>query len=667
MTKEMKKILFIGILLIGLLTNAQNNKYTTYRVLDYETVTSIAKKLEVTTHVLLYLNPDAKGGINIDEVLIIPNKNYVKEAIIKKTEPLVIKDSIIDGVLYHTVKPSETIYSLSRKYKVSKRNTRKLNNLSSSEIAINQVLKFPTDLPNCCTKKIQKKRKVVKTNIQSAEVTTDDYIYYTVKDHETLYGISKKYKVSESKLKALNPIIGEGLEIEMILRIPKHVTDETVSKIDTLQAVDTIKVEPKYILHKVRAKEGFFRLKQLYGISKEEILKANPKLKDGLKLGMEIRIPEKNESFFIEGVLKRKVLNVVMMLPIKATDSIPFSEKTKASKKLNNVIDFYLGSLMALDSVKKKGLSVNLKVFDTKNSDFVVNSILSSYDFNATDVVIAPIKFSQFKKLALRLESKEIPVLSPFSKKDHGSIGVKNTIQNSAPDSVLANSMISYIRENYNGQKLIIVADEKRPKPNFNIEWVKKELLKDTIKDVAVIRMDEDGIIKHQYFVENIDEEKENWVILASNKEVTSSITVGNLAVFSDKFKIKLFSLVKPTNIDHNIKSGYKILYKDLNKLNFQYPTISFIDEENPKVSLFNKTYRAQYGSVPTLFSYKGFDTTYDMLIRLASCDVNSNSFLLGKSYRMSSQFDYSMDELTIVNKGVFFVRYHNYKVEKVY
>ncbi|HIP27125.1 MAG TPA: LysM peptidoglycan-binding domain-containing protein, partial [Flavobacteriaceae bacterium] len=160
----MKKILFILILFIGFSVFSQKSKYDTYRVSKGETITSIARKLGITPYDLIKLNPDATNGINIDEVLIVPSKNTPINKIstntktttkpqisnIKINKGLVkAKDSIVDGFLYHTVKPLETVYSLSSKYNVSKRKVRRLNKLNKNgDISVGQVLKFPTSLKN---------------------------------------------------------------------------------------------------------------------------------------------------------------------------------------------------------------------------------------------------------------------------------------------------------------------------------------------------------------------------------------------------------------------------------------------------------------------------------------------------------------------------------------
>ncbi len=661
---NMKKLILIVILLIGIIGNSQNKKYTTYRVSQHETISSIARKLGITPYDLLKLNPDANDGISIDEVLIIPNKKHTKNLVLESQITMKEKDTIVDECLYHKVKPSETIYFLSSKYKISKRKVRKINKLNrKGDISIGQILKFPLSLIQ-----YDKKEVVVKSfeNINKEDnIEQKNTFKYKVNEHDTLFSITQKYNVTEEKLKDLNPSLKDGLKAEMEILIP-FINGAEVKEALLIPE----KEEIKYKKHVVKAKEGFFRLKQQYGISKEELIKVNPELEKGLKTGMEIKIPIRVENnLMVDGDLHGKTVNLVMLMPFNIKEDSSFSNKTKTAKKLNNVIDFYLGSLMALDSLKSKGLSVNVKVFDTKKSDFVVNKIMNNYDFNSTDLVIAPIKINRFKIVANQLQSKKIPVISPISKKNYSSIGISNCIQNTPTNELLTDSVLSYIKESYSDQKVLIIADETKQNTveDYDINLISSQLKKDSnIKEVTVIRM-KDGYIERELFEKNIVNNKNNWVLLASVKPSTTSIAVNNLAVFSSDYRIKLFSLKKPKNLELS-SENFLLKNKYLNKLKFQYPELNFVDYNDESIIDFNMKYNKKFGNIPSKYSYKGFDATYDALIRIANFNDIQEAFKAGKSYRTITKFDYKpVYSNDFVNKGVYFVRYNNYNIEKVF
>jgi len=659
----MKKQTIILILsfFIATILYAQEKKYTTYRVVDDETISSIARKLGITPYDLLKLNPDAKDGIDIDEVLIIPNAKYKANEIkvikvetpkIEETPTQVVelkrvayaKDSIRRGYLYHTVRPQETIYSLCKKYRVSKRKARKLNGLKKkSMLSIGQVLKFPTKLRDT-------KPEVAK--VVEPIYDTEKYIKYDVKPQDTYYSLTRSYNVTKQQLIETNPKLSEGLKAGDYILIPKAV--EYVAENEVVETIITYKT------HKVVAKEGFYRLKQKYGVTEEELIALNPKLKKGLKIGMEIRIPVKvkvEENLMYEGSIEGKELNVVMMLPFKADQSNTFSSKKGVF--LNKVTDFYLGALIALEDLKKKGLSVNLKVFDTKNKSTQVAQIVNSYDFSKTDVVIGPMVFSRFKEAAAVLKSKNIPMISPIAKKDHGQIMGGNVVQNTASAKQQQNRILDFIKTRYTNQNIVIITD-KKTKENKELVELKAYLQQNsTIKNVVVLHM-KDGYIKRTLFEKNIKKKKENWVILFSGEGATSSVAVDNLGVYPKEFKITLFGLKKPKNID-KIKTHF------LNRLTFHYPATSFVNEDNVAVSTFKEKYKNKNGAMPSEFSYKGYDTTYDALIRLANNYELAKAFQAGKSKRLESRYNYKLKPSQgFLNEGVFIVKYDNYHLKEV-
>ena len=148
--------------------------------------------------------------------------------------------------------------------------------------------------------------------------------------------------------------------------------------------------------------ETFFSLSNMYGVSKEELIAENPELKDGVKEGMLLKIPNvihENEALFTDRIYPEKMLNIAMMLPFKRkNDTLDF----KNDKLLKITTDFYLGSLIAIDSLKKQGLSIHLKVYDTENSAFVSDKLSKRSEFNNYDAsyrTIIPKKcISSFKK-----------------------------------------------------------------------------------------------------------------------------------------------------------------------------------------------------------------------------------------------------------------------------
>ncbi|UTW60838.1 LysM peptidoglycan-binding domain-containing protein [bacterium SCSIO 12741] len=111
------------------------------------------------------------------------------------------------------------------------------------------------------------------------------YYLHQVEKGNTLYSISKMYSIKIKDLLRENPQLEEGLKVGQVIRIP-------VKKVDTkVSGNNTPTVSGADLIHEVQQGETMYKLTRKYQVTEEELQAANPELKDGLKLGMKLKIP----------------------------------------------------------------------------------------------------------------------------------------------------------------------------------------------------------------------------------------------------------------------------------------------------------------------------------------------------------------------------------------
>ena len=223
----------LSLLLLFLVTFSifsQEKKYTTYQAQQGETLESITRKLGITPHDLLQLNPDLKDGVTENQLLIIPNKNY--NPVLKSKSG----DYIKNGFLFHKVLPKENYYRLKKEFGVPKRILRRHNlALRTDDLKAGQIIKIP----------VKKGYQ-----LESIVVKVDATKPYLVRPKETKYSISRRYGISIERLEELNPEIKDGLKIAQIIKVP-----------DTTEIPD---IEEDYVFHKVEKGETLFSLSQIF-------------------------------------------------------------------------------------------------------------------------------------------------------------------------------------------------------------------------------------------------------------------------------------------------------------------------------------------------------------------------------------------------------------------
>jgi len=191
-----------------------------------ESFYTIAQKYNLSVANLKKFNPD----INPNKLQIGTKLNLKKTKIIpEKTEnnnSIVIEN--IEETVYHKVKKGETLSTIAAKYNLGLSVLKKMNPNVSSKIQIGQklIVKKAIEKPIVVEEPKPKSENIVP--VESLEIEdhieeVDDSgdITHVVVKGETLYSISKIYKVKISKLKALNKSVGDKLSIGHVLLIKK--------------------------------------------------------------------------------------------------------------------------------------------------------------------------------------------------------------------------------------------------------------------------------------------------------------------------------------------------------------------------------------------------------------------------------------------------------------
>ena len=567
-------------------------KFRSHRVQEGETVYSISKKYNVSEKQIYKLNPDTKKGIGLGSIIILPS------------EDIILQGSTEVKFKKHKVRRKETLFSISKKYGVSVDDLKKYNkHLYAKPLKKGEKLQIPLIPKNATT-------PIVNTEEAGEEQTTTEVgaDKHMVAAKETRYGIARKFGISIPELEALNPDMPANLPIGTILNVPATAVTETA----------TIE-ETEFDFYEVLPKEGFYRLKVKLGLSQDEIVALNPYANDGLKEGMILKIPKEisetleanpNLVDLENGIVNTSKKRLAVMLPFQLrkmnSDSVSVQQDLMKSNRLLRVsLDFYSGVLMAAEFAKDKGISTYIDVIDTEGNAEYVTSAIQDKNWEATDAVIGPLLSKNVERAASLLEDENVPVFSPLSNKTMRL--TSNMFQTLPNDALLEEQMIAYLVENVGDKNVIIISDKGRTK--------QKQALLNALPNAKTLSPREKGFLYVVDIEKQIDKTKENWVVLETNDPVILSNVVGLLNGMPEQQKIRLFTTDKNDGYDyHDISNMH------LAKLGFTFPSVRkgyvYSDKD-----AFVVSYKNTYGVLPNHYAVRGFDLTYDILLRLASDD----------------------------------------------
>ncbi len=203
-----------------------------YVVQKGDSLWSIARKLNTSVAELKSLNNLTSNNLSIGQVLKTPSSN---------TEN--------DNQITYTVVKGDSLYKIAQKFNVTVQDLINLNNLTSTNLSVGQVLK-------------------VKGTVPSKEETT-----YTVVKGDSLYAIANKYKVSVQDIIDANNLKSTALSVGQKLIIPTQITND---------------------LYTVKSGDSLYKIANQYGVTVEDLKKENNLTNNNLSVGQVLKIPSTN-------------------------------------------------------------------------------------------------------------------------------------------------------------------------------------------------------------------------------------------------------------------------------------------------------------------------------------------------------------------------------------
>lgn len=599
----------------------------------------------------------------------------------------------IDGKNYyiHIVRQGETLFSISKAYSVSQIEIAMENPDIYLGLQVDQALKIP-----------------IKGQEISSGDEDDNYIYHVVRRRETLTSLTRKYKVKLQEILAANPDIEEDISVNQVVLIPK----KRISNIGQTPSDDS----DRFIYHEIQPREGFFSLRRQYGVSEEIVRRFNPdQTEDGLKLGTIIRIPKDPTDTTLatepphQQVVEveeetidytdtpaetpsvvcdtfeynkwRDVYNVALLLPFTQTvesqpedtlvsemdQQLRENEKNDKPERISpqtaNFLNFYQGALIALDSLKDLGISINLSVYDTERSVEHVQEILNENDLQEANLIIGPAYTECLQPVADFASEHRIPMVSPLSR--------NNYLLERNPYLFQANpSFMTQLQEFVNiidfcgGHNIVLVHEAD----STNIAMVNsfKEMISNRISSCPSSRLIHFKEVSYkpgspapdvqERISHSLAHDRKNFILVPSNNEAFVSDLLGNLQTLSTvhKYPISLYGFPSWQRF-RNVQVDY------LYQLELHLFTPFFVNYSDPMVKSFIAKYRDAFRAEPSQYAYQGFDVMLNFLTAMKKYGIDFQYCISNhKQNLLQSKFNFKQDNSLsgFENRAVHMIQY---------
>ncbi|WP_339654378.1 LysM peptidoglycan-binding domain-containing protein [Flavobacterium frigidarium] len=639
-------------------------KTLTHKVEKGETITQIAQKYQVTPFDIYQLNPDAQTGLRADSVLLIP-ANSDGKSILTSSKSATVSTAASAAVAgtTHLVMPKETLYGIKKQYNVSEQALIEANpEILVDGLKIGMLLKIPSkgavkDDVKVTTRKQEKA-------IKKAEETA---VYHDVLPKETKYSISRQYGITIEQLEKLNPEVVTNLPIGYKLLIKGKRSAVIDSKVitaptDVYKEVKTNAVVkdsvPQYIAYEVQPKETLYSLSKMFDISQRELLELNPELNAGVTIGMFIKAPTKNYVTAVEGKKEYVSLNkniasgkrkrLAMLLPFNvsaADEDVNASgySRLKKDKFLNMTLDFYAGALIAIDSAKTLGLPIDVEIYDseeTKNSSNVL-ALIKANNLQTANAIVGPFYQSNAEVAAQALVENNVPVVSPLSK-DVGN-AFPNLYQSIPNNETVKNTMFNYMRSQ-NGNIMAVVDKKKESILSY---------LREYQPGVPLVEFKDNGSVSAESLKGMLVKGRMNYVVMETANTWMIKTTISAMLSSMSSYQVQLVILEPNETLDFE-----EIKFTNLTKLKLMYPSVTR-DNVSPEAAIFDKNYKKINNVYPSDYATRGFDVTFDTMMRLVQNVKFEQTIKTVATDRIENKFEYyKKNDGGYTNKGVHIMYY---------
>lgn len=649
-------------------TSAKQDKYVKHTVAQGETITMIAQKYKVTPYDIYKLNPDSQKGIELNSVLLIPPTaaKPTFSAVPKQTSP-----KTTGNPTTHLVKPKETLFSLSRQYGVTVDAIKSANaELLKDGLKIGQTIKIPSaeasqetyqkpPVEKPVTEPKETPKPVVKTEVKP-EIVKGNSTYHIIEPKETKYGISKKYGMTIQELERLNPAIVNEFPVGLKLVVsgnpevkPVVETNKVREETPKSPAVSTKKYLEEYV---VRPKETISSIASDFGMTEQELIALNPELKKGVKLGMILRVPKgqrkepikKEQGNLLKNMNTNARKQLALLLPFNISkiesDTVNSTQaRLKKDKFLNMTLDFYSGALMAIDSARVLGMNVDIKILDsqeTKNTSNVA-TLVTDQKLNTMDAVIGPFYQANVEKLAEMLQSTNTPVISPLSKESGKKFS--NLYQSMPSLEQMRASIFEFM--NNKGGNVVAVVDPKKGSV--------KQYLQENQAGTRIIGLTAKNTFSADSLKVCLKKDKMNYVVLASESTGMILATTNAMLAFQKDYQVQLVIMEPNETLDFE-----EISLTRLTKLKLLYPSLTR-PNESVEANQFDAKYKKLNKIIPNAFAIRGFDVTFDTLLRLSQEKTFEQTIQSDDSEQIESKFNYNANSTYgYSNSGIYILYY---------
>ncbi len=667
-----------------------------------ESLEDIAKRYDWDANVLKKTNTEVTGKLSEGTLLYYPASRTSSNSTSSNSDVAKTASFEVPDTHTHIVRSGETAYGISRLYDIPidslyamnpgavnglKKGDRIIISQSSPASQTSATTKSSLSVDSAESPLPSQKENTAQSAEPTASYSTvtsgNGYIYHTVEEGESLYGIAHKYSTSIENLFRLNPGLtaGNPSKGEMI-----RITPETMN-----QSTHREMVEEKHIdgitKYKVKRGDSWESVAEANNLSVEALRAANPGISK-INKGDQIYLPvvttvsvEKDvadvdpRSFSSQGV--QEIYEEVHSLPSQSNDAhltlspddmasvgiaivltdIGQTADEKRSKK-NKEMEFSRGAIKAVDDLKNNPFKTRLTIIDGSLpadsvsillTDFHPSMIVNTSDTEIPDYLLA---YS---------DSTSTMLVNAFNVKDETYVNNPNIIQFLTPSSYMNSAVAEYFPREYEGYKLLVAGSPEASDQLGNmIIQAFAEKNPNGVEEIPVEELER---------IELDDQEGKYLIYCPPVNQADVLALLRNIQTLRDRYILADIRVIgRPNWITFASSSKEAELRELIGNNRVTIPSRFYFDPEDYATKKFIEDYKGLFNMGPMKASPVYCATAYDILTYFVPNIIhNQGDFNKTFTWKPTIQSPISLERVSnwggIVNKAVYIINYQPFGI----
>ena len=371
--------------------------------------------------------------------------------------------------------------------------------------------------------------------------------------------------------------------------------------------------------HKVKKKETVFGISRAYGLTIEELINANPEMKQQgyeLKKGAVLNIPypksviEKQEAERAAKVKKAveeaAKADDVRNREIRLGVMLPLHDINGDGRRM---MEYYRGVLMACDSLKKQGVSIDVHAWNTAE-DGNIYKVLEDPAAAKCDLIIGPLYSKQMDALSDFVAKHDIRLVIPFSINAPQLTTNRNIFQVYQSQNEVSEATISHYLERFKDCHTVVIDcnDSTSKKGVFTFALRRQMESRGMAFVVTNLKSSEEN------FSRAFSRTKPNVVVLNTGRSQELGVAfskINGLKANNPELDITMFGYSDWLLYTHRYLENYY-------KYNTYIPSVFYYNPLSPATQQFQQKYRQNFSSdmqnLLPRFAITGFDHAYFFL-----------------------------------------------------